>query len=324
MTTVELLGISHWHAGMHLDAALAAGAGIRLVWDEDPELARAFAARHGLVAATSFDEVRDAKADICVLMGRPGQVGARARTLIEDGRFLVIEKPAASTTRELEALRDQAAQKGIRVGVPFPNRYGPVFAGLRELQGAGRAGPLAQGHFRLVNGPPQRYRDDGVPWLLDPRIGGGGALRNLGIHGIDAALGLASGPLRIEYARISTRMHQAPVEDHALVVLTDDAGALFTIEAGYTFASMAPGGDFEWRLVTGNATLIDRGDTAFVATLDDGRRRPLAPEPTATRYRLFMADTIDRLRRGLPPAVTLDDYCAAMALIDEAYQKAEQ
>ena len=55
---------------------------------------------------------------------------------------------------------------------------------------------------------------------------------------------------------------------------------------------------------------------------DDGSIRMLAPEHPSTRYRLFMADTFDRLRSGERPTVSLEDYLAAMEVIDAAYEKA--
>jgi predicted dehydrogenase len=94
------------------------------------------------------------------------------------------------------------------------------------------------------------------------------------------------------------------------------------IEAGYTFASMAPGGDFEWRIATARATLIDRGDTATVTTLDDATTRALPPLPAGTRYRAFMADTLQRLHEGRPPLVGFADYLAAMTLVDRITEAA--
>ncbi|TIX03089.1 MAG: gfo/Idh/MocA family oxidoreductase, partial [Mesorhizobium sp.] len=142
-----------------------------------------------------------------------------------------------------------------------------------------------------------------------------------GIHGVDAALSLATGRLGLKAVSIENRIHRAPVEDHALLVLEDSAGALFVVEAGYTFASMRPGGDFEWRIVSENATLIDYGDRAICATLDDGAIVDLPIELPATRYRLCMSDTLSRLTRKAPPAISIDDYVAAMSLIDAAYEK---
>jgi predicted dehydrogenase len=307
---------------MHLDAALSAGAEVICVWDENPAQAAGFAQTHRLKAVATIDAGLALKPDLVVLMGHPERLPAQARHLIAARVPLILEKPAASNTTTIAALAQLAREYGSFVGVPLPNRFGPVLHEYEALTLAGRAGRLAHASFRLVNGPPQRYRDDGVGWLLDPAIGGGGALRNLGIHGIDAALSLAKGPLSIVSASIGNRLHDEAVEDHALIVLTDAGGALFTVEAGYTYASMAPGGEFEWRLVTANATMADRGDSAFCTTLDDAATRPLPLEPTATRYRLFMADTLARLRDGRPPAITLNDYLAAMTLIDAAYAKA--
>ncbi|WMT92775.1 Gfo/Idh/MocA family oxidoreductase [Pelagibacterium sp. H642] len=320
---IALLGVSHWHAQMHFDAAIAAGASVVGAWDKDRQKAGQFGSRYGVPVIADFDAALE-MADFVVLMGHPCDVPDLARRVIEAGVPMLIEKPAVTETAQLEALCALAEAHDAFVGLPLPNRLGPVPTEHQRLLNEGRAGPLAHSNFRLVNGPPQRYRDDGVGWLLEPQIGGGGALRNLGIHGIDAALSLARGELRIVSSQIGKRIYsQEAVEDHALVILADETDAFFVVEAGYTFALMRPGGDFEWRIACANATLIDRGDTAFAATLDDNVQRPLAIEPTTTRYRLFTADAIARLNAGQKPAVTIHDYLAAMRLIDAAYQKAQ-
>ena len=174
-----------------------------------------------------------------------------------------------------------------------------------------------------MNGPPERYRDDGVPWVLDPAAAGGGALRNLGLHGIDCALCLADGPVRVTSAQIARRLHpDEMVEDHALVTLTDAAGALFVVEAGYTTPAMQAGGDLEWRVATKGAYLVDRGDSA--QWIGPRGLRPLPALPPDERYRAFMTDTLARLADGRPPLVGLSDYVAAMAVIDQAYALAAE
>ncbi|RWE87816.1 Gfo/Idh/MocA family oxidoreductase [Mesorhizobium sp.] len=317
---IVLAGSSHWHAEMHLDAAHSCDAEIAGIWDEGTEHARRFATRHHLPFIADFAKILSSPPDVILLMGHPSTVPARARAVIEAGIPLILEKPAASSTGALAALRDLARQHRAFVSVPLPNRFGPAVTAFERLRQQGRAGAVAHCQFRLVNGPPQRYAAEGVAWVVDPAIGGG-ALRNLGIHGVDAALSLATGRLGLKAVSIENRIHRAPVEDHALLVLEDSAGALFVVEAGYTFASMRPGGDFEWRIVSENATLIDYGDRAICATLDDGAIVDLPIELPATRYRLCMSDTLSRLTRKAPPAISIDDYVAAMSLIDAAYEK---
>ncbi|KLK91296.1 dehydrogenase [Microvirga vignae] len=319
---VALLGVSHWHARMHLDAIRFSGGEVIATWDRNADIGATFAALHGLSACQSLGQALAARPDLVVLMGSPPNVLEIALEVMAADVPMILEKPASSMTHSLALIVEETLRRGSFVGVPLPNRFSPIFREIAGLEGQGRLGKLAHGHFRIVNGPPQRYRDDGVGWMLDPAISGGGALRNLGIHGIDAARALAQGALRVVSALIGNRIHRERVEDHAHVALLDEAGTLFTIEAGYTYASMAPGGDFEWRLATSNAYLIDRGETAQCATLDDGSVRALPPEPTSTRYRLFMADTFNRMRTGAAPAVGIQDYHSAMQLIDMAYEKA--
>ncbi|MGL4965266.1 MAG: Gfo/Idh/MocA family protein [Inquilinus sp.] len=321
MARVALAGVGHWHAGMHLEAARSAGAEVVAAWDPDPAVAAGFAADHRVPRQPTVEALIAALPDLTVVMGRPDQVPELALACIEAGLPIVLEKPAAVSTAALEPLAKAA--RGLFVAVPLPNRCGPIWAEIEALRVAGRLGPVSHAQFRIVNGPPERYRLDGVPWVLDPAIGGGGALRNLGIHGIDAALALAGGAeLTIVSASVDRRLHGEAVEDYAIVTLRARDGMIATVEAGYTYASMAPGGDFEWRVSARNAYLIDRGDSCRVATLDDRQVRDLAPIPPADRYKAFMADTLDRLARGAAPSVGIGDYLQAMRLIDRAYQEA--
>lgn len=319
---VCLLGVSHWHAAMHLDAVRSSGGEVMAVWDSDAGAAANFAAAYNVAVRQSVQQVFDARPDLIIVMGLPKNVPDVALRVVSARIPMILEKPAAPTTSELMRIVEATRAQGGFVGVPLPNRFGPVFRTMAELETRGRLGKLAHCHFRIVNGSPQRYRDDAVGWMLDPEISGGGALRNLGIHGIDAALLVAHGALRVVSASIGNRIHDERVEDHAHVALRDEAGTLFMVEAGYTYASMAPGGDFEWRIATGNAYLIDRGETAQCATLDDGSISTLVPEHPSTRYRLFMADTFAKLRSGEAPTVSIEDYLAAMQIIDTAYEKA--
>ena len=325
---VALLGAGHWHAPMHADAARFAGATLCAVWDSDAVAARALADLFDAPAIPSLDQVLATRPDICVTMGHPAEVPALARALIDAGMPMILEKPAAPETRILREIEARAQAQGVFVAVPLANRLSPAMRGLarspEDAGGGDDAAPrVAHASFRIVNGPPERYRDDGVPWVLDPAAAGGGALRNLGLHGIDCALCLADGPLRVTSAQVARRLHpDEMVEDHALVTLTDAAGALFVIEAGYTTPAMQAGGDLEWRVATKGAYLVDRGDSA--QWIGPRGLRSLPALPPDERYRAFMTDTLARLADGRPPLVGLSDYVAAMAVIDQAYALAAE
>ncbi|WP_269933056.1 Gfo/Idh/MocA family protein [Aminobacter sp. HY435] len=314
---LAFLGVSHWHSTMHGEAALAAGAKIATAWDPSPDAARRFADRFGCAVADSLQQALET-ADFAVVMGRPFEIAERGRAVIEAGLPLLIEKPIGISAAATDPLIEAAAARNGFVAVALPHVLG-MTAALRDLDAAGRLGPVSHSHFRLINGPPQRYVDDGVAWVLDPAIGGGGALRNLGIHGINAFLTLAGEqPVEVVSASLGRPLHNTEVEDYAAVVLRAADGMLGLVEAGYTFASMKRG-IFEWRVSSRNATLSDFGDRIALSTLDDEGQRDLPVTPPARRYEDVMADTLKRLAEGRPPAVSLADCRRAMAIIDQCY-----
>lgn len=314
---LSFLGVGHWHATMHGEAAVAAGAVVTSAWDPAPGAVAGFAGKFGCAVAPSPDAALE-NVDLAVVMGRPFEIVERGLAVIEAGVPLLIEKPVGISAAASDALIEAAARKGVFAAMALPHGMA-MMAALRDLDAAGRRGPLSHSHFRLINGPPQRYLDDGVAWVLDPKIGGGGALRNLGIHGVNAFLMLTGGKeIEIVSASFGHPLHGTEVEDYAAVVLRAADGMLGLVEAGYTFASMKRG-IFEWRVSSGNATLSDFGDRLTLSTLDDERQQDLQVTPTARRYDDVMADTLRRLAEGLPPAVSLADSRRAMAIIDHCY-----
>lgn len=315
---IALIGVSHWHAEMHAQAAQRAGARLSSSWDPDPGCNLKFAEKFDCQAASSFSEAI-ASAGLAVVMGKPDEIAKRGLAVIDAGVPLLVEKPIGTSAAAIAPLIDAARHKHAFAALALPHELG-MMAALGNLSAAGRLGPISHSHFRLINGPPQRYINDGVAWVLDRKTGGGGALRNLGIHGVSAFLALAGDQVvSIVSASFGRPIHGTEVEDYAAVVLHAEDDLLGVVEAGYTFASMKHG-LFEWRVSARNATLCDFGDRLALSTLDDEGQRDLPVTPPARRYDDVMADTLQRLAAGRPPAVSLFDCQRAMAVIDRCYE----
>jgi len=162
-----------------------------------------------------------------------------------------------------------------------------------------------------------------VGWMLDPQQSGGGALRNLGIHGADAFLMLTGGePYSVKGAALHNRIHHRAVEEFGSILLESDSGVIATVEAGYSYASRQAGGDFEWRIALSDRYLIDRDSTVSSVGFGDSAPEILPNRPQGERYREFGRDTLERLAAGSPPIADLEDCYNAMLLVDRAYEKA--
>ena len=315
---IAMLGVSHWHAGMHGDAARAAGGAIGAVWDADGAAAARFAAAEGGHVVTSVAAALAERPDLVVGLGTGPGAAALVGELLEHDVPLLVDKPLGLGAPDVAVLAGRAERLGRFVAVPLAHRVGPMLSGIAARREAGTLGAISNVQFRLNNGPSHRYRDWGVGWMLDPALSGGGALRNLGVHGLDAFCALA-GAQEVRVAHAAFR-RGTTVEEYALVVLRAADGMLGVVEAGYTHADPR-GGSYGWRVDAAQASLADEGDVLRVAS---ARAAPevVPAMPTGDRYRGFMADTLARLAEGRPPAVSLRDFARASALADAAYAMA--
>ncbi|MCH7345238.1 hypothetical protein LZ017_17790 [Pelomonas sp. CA6] len=323
---VVLLGVDHWHAEMHARAARAQGLPLLGVWGEDPTRRRAMARRLRCPAMGSLDEalaLADRPRPPCfVVMGRPAQIAERGLCVIRQGAPLIIEKPVGVCAGDMAPLLQAQAEARDRgqgfVAVALPHGIGMLAALDAHRQGVGRLG-LSHMHFELINGPPQRYIDDGVPWVLQRALSGGGALRNLGIHGLHAFLALNAGHrVRLVHASLGPRLFGTEVEDYAVVQLQADNGCVGTVQVGYTHASLNTG-LYRWRVAARGATWEDDGAVLRLSLLDRARdewRRLTRP---ARRYEDFFAHSLKAMAQDSPPIASLGDLQRAMALIDRAY-----
>jgi predicted dehydrogenase len=320
---VAMIEVGHWHAARHARSLLQAEAEIVGVSDGQPGVAARFAADLGCPPFQDYRAMLEATGpDFVFAMGRHLDVPAIARYVIQAGIPCAIEKPLGTSADQVAPLVKLAQQRNAFVAVPLVNRYSALWRELDRLEQAGRAGLRAHAHFRIVNGPPSRYVRDGVGWMLDPAVSGGGAMRNLGIHAVDAFLSYVGGEkVDVLGAALSYRVYGEQVEEMSAALLRSEGGVIGTIEAGYTFAAMT-GGDFEWRVSAANCYLIERREQLEIATLDDGQRQSIEIPGQGDRYDRFGPDTLARLRSGRPPIATLEDCYRAMRIIDEVYDEA--
>lgn len=303
---VVFIGLGHWHVSMHLAAARRAGLPVLGGWDPD----EAAAGRLGLERFDTLDAALQSGARLAVVTGTPLEMPQRLLQAAGAGISCLVEKPVAPTGTALRPLAEEIRRMGAFVAVALPHQAGPLAS-----QTVGSVRHLS---FRLVNGRPSRYRDWGVPWVLDPAVGGGGALRNLGIHGVALARRLLGPDITLALSTLA-RWHGEAVEDHAIVQLAAPDGGTAVIEAGYLHPDDR-GSDFEARLLGHDALAIDTGQSLL--RFDANGAATTTVTAQSARYDDLMADVASRVRDGRAPAADLDDLMGAMDLIDTAYRLA--
>ncbi len=315
MTRIGIVGASHWHTPRHVEAFTAAGAQIVAVQDDDANVADGWGHRLGVAVEPTLESLASrSDLDLVIAMPRHNVVRPALETLIEAGLPFVVEKPAGAHAAALDGLGERARLKGLFASVAYINRYGAIWERIADLPAPTSA------RFRIINGTPARYVEDGVGWVVEPEHGGG-PLRNIGSHTVEAFASIAVGEVEVVGAAIRSNLFDTDVEDHAVALLRDEAGTIGTIEAGYMHPDR-DGTDQEW-MIAGPGYRITETDAELTVVTSSGS----VTEPTASvarRYDIFAVDTLRRLTGGLRPLTDLDDAQRVLGLIDRVYERAAQ
>ncbi len=321
---LAVAGASHWHLPRHAVHLRRAGVPFVGGSDPDPAVAARWGAELDCPAFPDTAALLEARPDLALAIGPVHEMAAQARTLLEAGVPLLAEKPLGLNGDEVQSVAAVARRRGSWISVALVQRYDPLWGVLDALRDGGRLGGLSHLHVRIVNGPPQRYAAWGSGWMLDPRTAGGGALLNLGIHGVDYMHHLVGGAPEVAGAAIGHGAHGQPVEDFGALILRSPDGVLGTVEAGYTYtdssAGMTRSGDNEVRVGSAGTYLIGRDGDAWQVTA--AGEEALAGVRAGDRYLDWVFDSLARLRAGQPPLAGVEDCLAAVRTLDAAYARA--
>jgi predicted dehydrogenase len=238
--------------------------------------------------------------------------------LVERGVPFVVEKPGGLGPEAVEGIRDAATSAGIAATVPFVQRGGPVDRAL-SLAGA----PTYQ-RASFVAGPPERYRETGCSWMLQPARSGGGCLANLGPHFVDLFL-QRSCARRVDLveANLSASLHGEGVEDHATLVLAGDDGSEAIIEVGYAFPA-SPAKRYCSYTSVGGRGYVDvgtSGQVSFTRASDGATESSIIDVDSDPLYDAFVRRVADTWADGFAGLPTLTDLGDTMSLIWAAYKR---
>jgi len=321
--TAVIAGITHWHAPRYVRILRARGVRLLGAADADAGAGRAASQRYDIAFEADTDRLLEkTRPDLALLLPRHDLATREIAAVAARGVAMLLEKPMGRNGREAAASAAAVRRAGIFASVCLPNRYLGIWDAYRALVADDALGTLLHAHFRTINGPASRYIDYGVPWMLDPDIAGGGALRNLGIHGADAICQLAAGrPLTMTGASISHAGHDGRIEDFAAAVCATADGFIATLEAGYTYANQQEGGDYEWRIAATAAYLHECNGRLRVHRRGATIEERAVPTPHLA-YEIMVNAALDAFEAGAAPPATVDDCVFAVDLQDRIYATA--
>ncbi len=245
-------------ADVHADA-LSQAPGCEVVAVASPNLHRVvdFAKRHDIPRAmTNYRDLLKIEEIDVVSLAIPNDLHAAvAIEAAAAGKHIIVEKPLATTLDDADAMIAACEEAGVQLMYAEPLCFAPKYVRARELAVSG-----ALGDIFLVK-QSEEHSGPHSPWFWDVDRAGGGALMDMGVHGIVFAQWLM-GNSRISHVTSSmgTFVHgdKTDGEDHAVTILNFEGGQMAVIES-----SWAKGGGVDDRLEIYGTKGHTRADLVF-------------------------------------------------------------
>jgi predicted dehydrogenase len=231
--------------GSRFQAECIAGA-VGMVQDEarvvavaspTPGNAESLARRHGVPAYhTDYREMLRDPAVELVSITAPNHLHARLTVeCAEAGKHVVCEKPLCVTLEEADEMIDACRRAGVLLLYAEELCFTPKYVKVKQMADEG-----AFGRVHLVK-QSEKHSGPHADWFWDVERSGGGALMDLGCHGIAFCWWFLGKPaVKSVYAQLSTQVHgdRTRGEDEALAILEFEGGAVGVVEDSWT----KPGG----------------------------------------------------------------------------------
>jgi predicted dehydrogenase len=214
-------------------AALARGTAGTLVSvaDLDAERSRTLAAKTGADAHTEWRALVERRDVEAVIVSTPPHLHAEmCVAALEAGKHVLCEKPLARTPDECRAVVAAADRAGRFLATGFNYRFYPSIEKARLLLDSGAIGALD--HIRSYTG--YSAQEHSQPWLHDPGVMGGGALRDNGIHLIDLTRYFLGDVAEVRGFGTSCVWAFPGCEDNGFALLRSAGGHVATLQASWT------------------------------------------------------------------------------------------
>ena len=146
------------------------------------------------------------------------------------GKHVLLEKPGARCSAELDPVADAARSTGALVRVGFNHRYHRAFRKARAILDTGALGEPMFVRARYGHGGRPGYEKE---WRAVPEISGGGEAVDQGVHLIDLARWFL-GEFVVVQGAAPTLYWNMPVEDNAFFLLQTERGRVAFLHASWT------------------------------------------------------------------------------------------
>lgn len=244
-----------------------------------------------------------------VVIATPNALHAgQALGAIRASKHVLIEKPISISVEQADAVIDAAKRFDVVAMTAHNVRFDPTVQALRESRDDWGVVHSVRAGFSHAGPRAWAPRSE---WFFDPRLSGGGALMDLGVHLVDTLRYL----LDDDFATLSATVDQAPIEQDAALSFATHRGVVGTLQAGWRSTH---GSDFQIRIYGDKATAVL--DSYGPRLIRAGAQEVALPTPAQAES--VQAAFVAAVEAGQATSPTAHDGRAAVAVVEAAYESA--
>lgn len=176
---------------------------------------------------SDYRKVLDRKDVDMVVLGIPNDLHQEVAVAAADaGKHIVVEKPLANTLEAGQAMVKAAKKRKVKLMYAETLCFSPKYARARKLVQEGAVGKL----FMVKQG--EKHSGPHSDWFYDIKRSGGGAIMDMGCHGIEWARWMYDKPNVKSVVAHCQRVHheRCKGEDNSVIIVEFEGGGIAVIE----------------------------------------------------------------------------------------------
>jgi predicted dehydrogenase len=292
--------------------------------DTDLLKSKNLCAEFGGVSVSSAEDVINSNAQVIIIATTHDQLASLALKSVKANKHVLLEKPGARNSEELEVVAAEAIKNNLKVKVGFNHRFHPAIWQAKELINQGAIGQLMFVRGRYGHGGRAGYEKE---WRFRKEISGGGELLDQGSHLIDLSRWFL-GEFTSVYGILPRYFWSGDVEDNCFLTLQTADSRIAHLHATWT----------EWKNTfcfeiygkTGKLQIDGLGGSYGLEQLSFYKMSPQMGPPQTTIWQYPFPDAswdreIEELSAAIlenrQPIASVYDAIANLRIVDDVYQQ---
>ena len=315
MLRVAMLSRWHVHANQYAGEIRANdSADVCAVWDEDAARGTAWANELEVPFQADLDTLLASDGIDAVCVVAPTNLHREVIVkAAEAGKHVFTEKVLATTVADCRAIAAAVRRNNVHFCISFPRRTAAALLYAKEALDAGLLGRPTALRLRVAHDGAVR---DWLPaHFYDPDACGGGAMMDLGAHGMYLARWLLGPPKRI--VSVFNTVTGRAVDDNAVCVIEFESGAIAVNETSF----VGFGGSYSLEIdgTEGSYRMLSPSDGAQVRSKRFGDAKWREPEALPAPLPKPIDQWIAGCVAGAPIEFGLDPATQLTELMEAAY-----